>query len=123
MLEMAVLGGSSHLDEGHGAVGVAEGLYHGLGGHQVGDAVRGRGLRGLLVLEGVEQVLTPVLLVAVLHDGPQGLGPGHLPAAGNRVSPETGDNQPTRVLGTSTALAFARLSLLGFIGCFARIRE
>lgn len=78
-------GGCSHLDEGHGAVGVAEGLYHGLGGHQVGDAVRGRGLRGLLVLEGVEQVLAPVLLVAVLHDGPQGLGPGHLPAGRNRA--------------------------------------
>lgn len=85
MLEMENPGSSSHLDEGHGAVGVAEGLYHGLGGHQVGDAVRGRGLRGLLVLEGVEQVLAPVLLVAVLHDGPQGLGPGHLPAEGKRV--------------------------------------
>lgn len=85
MLEMEHPGGcSSHLDEGHGAVGVAEGLYHGLGGHQVGDAVRGRGLRGLLVLEGVEQVLAPVLLVAVLHDGPQGLGPGHLPEEGHR---------------------------------------
>lgn len=43
----------------------------------MGDAVRGRGLRRLLVLEGVEQVLAPVLLVAVLDDGAQGLGPGH----------------------------------------------
>lgn len=51
----------------------------------MGDAVRGRGLRGLLVLEGVQQVLAPVLLVAVLHNGPQGLGPGHLPAARDRA--------------------------------------
>lgn len=39
---------------------------------------RRRGGRDLLVLECVEQVLAAVLLVAVLDDGPQGLGPGHL---------------------------------------------
>lgn len=45
----------------------------------MGYAVRGGGLLlRLLVLKGVEQVFTPVLLVAVLHDGPQRLGPRHL---------------------------------------------
>lgn len=49
------------------------------------DAVRGRGLLlRLLVLEGVEQVLTAVLLVAVLHDSPQRLGPRHLPGESGR---------------------------------------
>lgn len=31
-----------------------------------------------LVLKGVQQVLAPMLLVAVLHDGPQRLRPRHL---------------------------------------------
>lgn len=48
------------------------------------DAVGHSGGRGhmgwgcLLVLKGVEQVLPAMLLIAVLHNGPQCLGPGHL---------------------------------------------
>lgn len=39
----------------------------------------------LLILKRVEQVFTPMLLVAVLHDSPQSLGPWHLPAEWKRV--------------------------------------
>lgn len=76
----------TYLYERHGSVGVVDGLHHRLRGHQVGDALRrgqvvlrrGRGGGDLLVLEGVQQVLTPMLLVAVLDDSPQCLSPGHL---------------------------------------------
>lgn len=76
---------SRYLDERHCSVGVVDGLHHGLRGHQVSDALRGRqvvlrrcGRSHLLVLESVQQILAAVLLVAVLDDGPQRLRPGHL---------------------------------------------
>ena len=44
-----------------------------------GQVVLGGGCRGyLLVLKCIQQILTAVLLVAVLNDGPQRLRPGHL---------------------------------------------
>lgn len=74
-----------YLDERHCSVGVVDGLHHGLRGHQVSDALcggqvvlRGGGRGHLLVLKSVQQILTAVLLVAVLDDGPQRLCPGHL---------------------------------------------
>ena len=75
-----------HLDEGDCAVGVVDRLHHGLRGDQVRDVALGGGhvvvlqgsRRHLVVLEGVQQVLTPVLAVAVLHNGAQCLRPRHL---------------------------------------------
>lgn len=44
-----------------------------------GQVVLGGGCRGyLLVFKSIQQILTAVLLVAVLNDGPQRLRPGHL---------------------------------------------
>lgn len=81
MLEMEKPEGFTHLDEGHGAIRVTEGLYHCLRRHQVRYTMCGRSLLlCLLILKRVEQVFTPMLLVAVLHDSPQRLGPRHLPA-------------------------------------------
>lgn len=74
-----------YLDERHCSVRVVDGLYHCLRGHKVGDAlcsgqvVLGVGCRGyLLIFKSVQQILAAVLLVAVLHNGPQRLRPGHL---------------------------------------------
>lgn len=49
---------------------------------------RRRGGGDLLVLEGVQQVLAAVLLVAVLDDGPQRLSPGHLRGRGTSAQVE-----------------------------------
>lgn len=74
-----------HLDERDGSVGVADGLDDGLRRHEVsytlgrGQVVLGSGDRGhLLVLESVQQVLSAVLLVAVLHYCSQCLCPRYL---------------------------------------------
>lgn len=66
-----------YLDERHCSVGVVDGLYHSLCGHKVSDTLRsgqvvlGGGYRGyLLIFKSVQQILTAMLLVAVLNDGP-----------------------------------------------------
>ena len=57
----------------------------------MGDALGGGEvvLGNLLVLEGIQQVLSTVLLVAVLHDGPQRLRPRHLGRGGSGGQLET----------------------------------
>lgn len=74
-----------YLDERDCSVRVVDGLYHGLWRHKVCDALRSGqvvlsgGCCGyLLVFKSVQQILTAVLLVAVLHNGPQRLSPWHL---------------------------------------------
>lgn len=74
-----------YLDERNCSVRVVDGLYHSLCGHKVSDTLRsgqvvlGGGCRGyLLIFKSVQQILTAMLLVAVLDDGPQRLRPGHL---------------------------------------------
>ena len=63
------------VDDGHGAVGVVDGLDDGAG--EVRGLGRGGDHRGLIA-EDVQQVLPPVVLVAVLHDGAQRFRPRHL---------------------------------------------
>lgn len=67
------------------------------------DALRGQVVLGgrcrgdLLVFESVQQILAAVLLVAVLHDGPQRLRPRHLRDSthGLQVGDSTGSRMNT----------------------------
>lgn len=70
---------ATHLNEGDCPVRITEGLHDSLRWHEMGYAVGSRGLGlCLLIFKSIQKVLPPVLLVAVLNDGPQSLGPGNL---------------------------------------------
>lgn len=71
----------AHLYERDCSIRITDRLHYGLWRHQVCNAVSGccgNVLCGDLVLKGVEQVLSPMLLIAVFNDSPQGLRPWHL---------------------------------------------
>lgn len=68
----------AYLDKRHCTVGVVDGLYHSLRGHEVSDSggggqvvvvVGGGGGGDLLIFKGVQEVLATVLLVAVFDNG------------------------------------------------------
>lgn len=73
-----------YLDKRDCPVRVVDGLYHSLRGHKVSDTLRsgqvvlGGGRGYLMVFKSIQQILTAVLLVAVLDDGPQCLRPRYL---------------------------------------------
>ena len=72
------------LNERDGAIRIAEGLDHGLGRYQMRYTVCRRGRLCLLILKGIQQVLAPMLLVAVLHNSAEGLSPGDLLGSGGK---------------------------------------